>query len=1200
MISSAHRRAWGPPPHEGLCSSRPSADRLGVEVYIHLKGFAAAAAVAGAAAAAAVARLLRAAEEGPLEAPFLLFLAGDKRRHRRHLKRDSSSSSSNSSSSSSKYKSGVSHWRFPLMTVSCSRRGPSPIVHGGPRVSSATAASVLLLLLWGAFLGTLGAVAGGPYPEPAAAAAESAGAPHDSGPSWGPSLRASLLLGGPWREQEGAFGSRLLFGPAAAAFGLEDSEEEGSLDLPMSLQTLISISFACLVGCLVSFFFLSASHLRNYYEPKLQRMVCRIGCALPLFALLSTAACFSVFSELRALQKGPLPYEALTLNNPAPPSPSPALGSSSPISSVAVQAATIASAAAAEEGAEGGLEGASKGGPPKGTVETPWLEGAPLRELSAADVLLRAPSSFSSRASPASPVLPEGSGGPSPNASKGGPLRDQDHYSHHRRPYYLQQQLFFELGKQLTQSTALYSFSSLMVNACGGYRCLSLTLGCDGHSVPYVFPLSLLLRPFLPNPKALRMLKLGVMQFVLVLPLWTAATLMADNSTSQSDSFAPKTHLRREQTIPGGEETVSPPPRALPHFRGSAASHPQTSSLEDAMENPSNAISEETIPEETIPGEGSSAVLGLMLSLSMFASMMSLSQFYLITRPYLSPYTARFHQQLAAPHRRTRRHPVGPSGSRRSQRHWLGTRHCNACNFVVVAAAAAAAAALAPDPLTANVVDAAATAAVLIYHCCCCSLSPPAADAAAVLTGAAAAKRSGVQGYFPSSSLVAALMPLLHAAVMLLLLLLLLLQDLYHNLLTNIWAFAFSLLYWRCFPVSDHVPEVDDEAISYLESPKKPSTMHASVVLCTLLPLLLLHLLPDEQHQQHHYQQRQEGQQQTCVGVLLDVCFSVDLIADAHEAVLAPQMSLDRAFSLLHQQTISHQAFLQEWTEMEDAGVLQTPQTATSPEHEREEEGGLPLPSEHTTTGAPESLGGPLDSKPASEEGPLKLEDTISEAETSRGLLRRGESRATAGTHRSYWGPRLPWGPLQSPSVTSSHLPRRMATVSVYSNSSSLHPTSAAAAAAAAALAEAATIGSYRSKRAREAARARISALACPTSPYSTDLTAALAIALGDAAPAFPVSISLLSRRLAAMSLTRSTSSSSTPAPPASPSVAPLRKWASGGPPGGLQKKNRGRGAPHAPRRSASARRLRKPSVEKREEAPPRSSQETADIGRAP
>ncbi|KAL8451418.1 hypothetical protein Emag_002763 [Eimeria magna] len=272
---------------------------------------------------------------------------------------------------------------------------------------------------------------------------------------------------------------------------------------------------------------------------------------------------------------------------------------------------------------------------------------------------------------------------------------------------------------------------------------------------------------------------------------------------------------------------------------------------------------------------------------------------------------------------------------------------------------------------------------------------------------------------------------------------------------------------------------------------------------------------------------------------------------------------------------------------MEDAGALQTPQTATSPQHEREEDGGLHLPGEHTTTGAPESLGGPLDFKRASEEGPLELKDAISGVETNRGLLRRGDSRATAGTHKSYWGPRLPWGPLRSPSLTSSHLPRRMATVSVYSNSSSLHPTSAAAAAAAAAaLAEAATIGSYRSKRAREAARARISALACPTSPYSTDLTAALAIALGDAAPAFPVSISLLSRRLAALSLTRTTSSSSTPVPPASPSVAPLRKWASGGLPGGPQKKNRGRGGPHAPRRSASARRLQKPSAEKREDAP--------------
>ncbi|KAL8438412.1 hypothetical protein ACSSS7_000155 [Eimeria intestinalis] len=966
----------------------------------------------------------------------------------------------------------VPHWRHTnKRIITCSRRrGPPPLLQGGPRVSSAAARCLLLLLLLGFVpLGILFASsAGGPHAVPAAAA-ESAGAPHPLGPSWAPSLHTSLLLGGPWREQEKAApsGSAISRLPAAAAIGLRDSEDEAPLEFPLSLQTLISVSFACLVGCLVSFCFLSASHLHNYYEPKLQRMVCRIGCALPLFALLSTAACFSVFSELRALHGATIPpYGALgNLNQRGapPPSPSPAPGSSTPVSSVATQIAiTTASPAAgvlvAAGEAERGLEGVSTGGPHSNTVQTSWLEGAPLRELSAADVLsgahLGAPSRYplSSVAPPALPSLSrrptdrlEEVRGPPFNASEGGPLTDENHHFRQRRPYYLQQQLFFELGKQLTQSTALYSFSSLMVNACGGYRCLSLTLGCDGHSVPYVFPLSLLLRPFLPNPKALRLLKLGVMQFVLVLPLWTAATLMADNSSSRSDSFTPKkTHLERaEETIPGGEktipqgaETASPSienrkrdKSSWHHLRG-AASQPQTNSFEDTMAKSLNATPEETIPGETIPEETAEeedpvwisrqfvlqAVLGLILSLSMFASMMSLSQFYLITRPYLSPYSPEE-------------------------------------KFLLIQ--------------------------LLVF----------------------------------TNSW----------------------QRLIVGLVGTLWGL--------------------------------PGALHTAA---------------------------RDG--------LLDVCFSVDLIADAHEAVLAPQMSLDRAFSLLHQQTISHQAFLQEWTEMEDAEALQTPHTATSPQHEGEQEGGAPLlPHEHATTGGPQSPWGPLEPRPPTAEGgPTKPDEAPTEVQTSRGPLRRGDSRATAGTRRSYWGPLLPWGPIRSPSLTSSHLPpRRMATVSVYSNSSSLHPTSAAAAAAAAAaLAEAATIGSYRSKRAREAARARISALACPTSPYSTDLTAALAIALGDAAPAFPVSISLLSRRLAAMSLTRSNSISSTPAPPAPPSVAPLRKWASGGPPGGLQKKYRGRGGapPYPPRRSASARRLRKPSAEVREGAAlPGAPQETPD-----
>ncbi|KAL8451416.1 hypothetical protein Emag_002761 [Eimeria magna] len=382
--------------------------------------------------------------------------------------------------SAKKMDARVSNWRLTISrTVTSSRSGAPPIVHGGPPVVSAAAACLLPLLLWGAPLGILGAFTGGPYA--GLATAESAGAPYDSGPSRVSSLRASLLLGGPSKEQELAPWGRLLSVPVAAVFGLRDSEDEdGSLGLPVSLQTLISVSFACSVGCLVSFFFLSASHLRNYYEPKLQRMVCRIGCALPLFALLSTAACFSVFSELRALQRGPSPYEALSLNHPGPPYPSPALGSSPPPSSVPVQSPTatapaIPTAAAAAEGAEGGFEGASGGGPSAETVESPWLEGAPIRELAAPDVLLGVPLfSLSTRAPPALPVSPggppdglKGLGGPPFNASGGGPLRDQDHHSPHRRPYYLQQQLFFELGKQLTQSTALYSFSSLMVNACG-------------------------------------------------------------------------------------------------------------------------------------------------------------------------------------------------------------------------------------------------------------------------------------------------------------------------------------------------------------------------------------------------------------------------------------------------------------------------------------------------------------------------------------------------------------------------------------------------------------------------------------------------------------------------------------------------------------------------------------------------------------
>ncbi|KAL8425265.1 hypothetical protein Efla_002331 [Eimeria flavescens] len=793
-----------------------------------------------------------------------------------------------------------------------------------PYVSFAAAACLLLLL------GTPPRVSSAPPPQAApqgpfkgnSGEAQLRGAPH----------AGRSMQGGPWWMHGAAPLSSSLWGglsqqPAAVPLLCTGLKEEGeALGLPSSLQGLISVSFVCLFGCLVSFLFQSASHLSNYYEPKLQRMVCRISCALPLFALLSTAACFFIFSELRALQEewGPLHEAGGTKTAGPPPLPS-AAGSSPPgappLAAAAEATGTDASAAAAAAGQEGPVA-PSVGGPPAEAPGGPWLGGPSVRELSAAtegeeaegfESSLSPPEGLSSRVA-AEPFSASSSGGPprGPGLLGGGPRergegpaggaqspnprgrqqKQEAHHNRYRRPYYLQQQLFFELGKQLTQSTALYSFSALMINACGGYRCLSLTLGCDGHVVPYLFPFSLFLSPFLPTPRALRFLKLGVMQFVLVLPLWTAATLMADTSTGQESDSLYEPIPRLVETIPRREETI---PREedgnefrrgrrdsdgdsiiLPSLRGARPQLLETYGASTQGVTPAEAIPGETIPvEETIleedDGGGDSTwvtrelvvkgVLGLILSVSMFASMMSLSQFYLITRPYLSPYKPEnkfFLIQLLVFTNSWQRLAVGLVGN-------LGGL-------------------------------------------------PGVGDPAGIGLD---------QGI-----------------------------DLYHNLLTNIWAFALSLLLFRSFPVSDHLPETDDEAVSYLEAPRKPSALHA----------------------------------------FLDVCFSVDLIADAHEAVLAPQLSLDRAFSLLQQQTLHHQAFFQELTETE--------------EMQQAERGGGPLrqQSAATTTSAEEG-GPPLDfARPLPGSELQQQGDTHSERGASW-QLRRGDSRMTTETRLSHRPP---------------------------------------------------------------------------------------------------------------------------------------------------------------------------------------------------
>lgn len=267
---------------------------------------------------------------------------------------------------------------------------------------------------------------------------------------------------------------------------------------------------------------------------------------------------------------------------------------------------------------------------------------------------------------------------------------------------------------------------------------MSLTLGCDGHSVPFVFPLSYWLSPFLPSPRALRLLKLGVMQFVFVLPLWSAASLLADRSKAivpreyepsqtlytqggalqamrpavQTAEHTPQTMeelLETEKTIPQTEEALQGHNERLAHaFKATPhLTEPKLGNNEEPLWGENKTPQSQTVPlhpgehhrdsgkknkttktdahggiasgkalrgslvapeeKTTFAGSGTGgrpeleltarpslfpsvpmsaallfeAFLGLLLSVSMFVSMLSLSQFYIITEPYLQPYEPR-------------------------------------------------------------------------------------------------------------------------------------------------------------------------------------------------------------------------------------------------------------------------------------------------------------------------------------------------------------------------------------------------------------------------------------------------------------------------------------------------------------------------------------------------------------------------------
>lgn len=219
---------------------------------------------------------------------------------------------------------------------------------------------------------------------------------------------------------------------------------------------------------------------------------------------------------------------------------------------------------------------------------------------------------------------------------------------------------------------------------------------------------------------------------------------------------------------------------------------------------------------------------------------------------------------------------------------------------------------------------------------------------------------------------------------------------------------------------------------------------------------------------------------------------------------MAPQMSLERAYSLLRQQTSRSASFFRKFREAEEA----------------DEDSG-------DTRNAPETQADTDSGYARDKSGSLSLDNTLMGGDASwvdmkQRTIGTGETGRLGQLH--LWGAAQPLERLPSwGQQGSAELPAELSFASykqtptsrfVPCSSSSSTRSAAASAAASAALAEAATISSFKSQQAREAARVRFAALSCPSSPYRRDPAAALAIALGDASPAFPLTLSLLSYRL--------------------------------------------------------------------------------------
>nr|CEL65396.1 TPA: Lysyl-tRNA synthetase, related [Neospora caninum Liverpool] len=542
--------------------------------------------------------------------------------------------------------------------------------------------------------------------------------------------------------------------------------------LPPVFLFLLFVSICCCLACIFISSALVYKHLTNYYEPHLQRYICRICLVGPAFALAS------------------LIYFAHTLLSVSPPADRASSASSSFRSTFAPSPD-----AAAREG-----PAAESSGQP---ISSGFFEGV-------ARALL-------------------GAGEPGLSGAR-------------------VEEVFIDFLRDLAQAVALYSFLVLMINCCGNDRCISLTLACNPTLVNPVPPFNFFIPSFHPGPHILRYLKVGVMQFVLVVPLVGIISLLqAVSAKPPTALFVPSAFPPQQVDQPVVNETSGTPGLRSDNLGDILPAPSALSSISSPVPSPS--------PDAYCGDRPSDCFAPLPVGWPRLWTLFSWVPVFLSLPVALpsSPGTDTVHRSLPGDDAsQVPRVPVGPSAKLNRN-------------------------------LPASLADSSEDLKWSHF------LGMPGITSVLLLGSVFICMLSLLQFYLCTESLLRPYKPLQKFLSIKVLVFFQVWQrlairtllnigviqgniifeaeqmaDLYHNILMSVWMVFISISHVLCFPVSDHLPEVAGGSDALSVAPPSASFFQG----------------------------------------LLEVLLAVDVLQDAREIALLPHRSLDRACSILHEQCV--------------------------------------------------------------------------------------------------------------------------------------------------------------------------------------------------------------------------------------------------------------------------------------------------------